>query len=272
MQGSRAASSRSPLITVMAKAAEKAARSLRRDFGEVENLEIKRKSDGDFVSRADTRAEKIIQDELLYARPEFGFRGEESGKSVAGDGIHEWIVDPLDGTTNFLHGIPHFCTSIGLVKNNEIIAGLIYDVIADEMFWAEKGEGAFANGKRLRMSKRTDLVDALTITNAPTPGVDDHKSQINIYAKLIGQTCGVRDSGSAALGLAWTAAGRVDGFWTGPGILSAWDVTAGILMVREASGVVTDYKDKTATHESESFVAANIDLHPKLMKIIKSTE
>src|SRR5216683_2430245 len=204
---------RSPLINVMTSAALKAARGLLRDFGEVEQLQVSIKGPGDFVSQADLKAEKTLRAELEKARPGFAFLMEESGASGAGDGHHRWIVDPLDGTTNFLHGIPHFAISIGLERDGEIVAGLVYEPVRDEMFWAEKGAGAYLNDRRLRVSARRQLAEALVGTGIPFGERGDHPAYVASLAAVAAATSGVRRLGAAALDLAYVAAGRFDGFW-----------------------------------------------------------
>lgn len=266
----RESTTRSALLNVMARAAHKAANSLKRDFGEVENLQISRKGPGDFVTRADKQAEKIIREVLQAARPDYGFLGEEGGQSIKGDGIHTWIVDPLDGTTNFLHGFAHFCISIALQKNNEIIAGAIYDPMRDELFTAEKGLGAYLNDKRLKVSKRRDMSTALPVTGIPFGGQKNTKPYLQVLESILNISTGVRRTGSAALDFAYVAAGRFDAYFEMG--LNAWDAAAGLLIVREANGIVTDFNGKPATPYSESFLASNIDLHPEFLKLIKSAK
>ena len=230
-------SRRSPLVTVMVNAAYKAARDLIRDFGEVENLQVSRKGPADFVSAADHRAEETIVAELRRARPKFGFLLEEGGAIEGEDTSNRWVVDPLDGTTNFLHGLPHFCISIGLERDGKPHAGVIYDPIRDELFWAENGTSAFLNNQRLRVSARRTLPTALLATAFPfiaRPRCPNHGA---IVHRLSGETSGVRRTGSAALDLAYVAAGRLDGFWGYA--LAPWDLAAGVAIVREAGGIVT---------------------------------
>ncbi|MCG8651119.1 MAG: inositol monophosphatase [Pirellulales bacterium] len=249
----------------MMMAAEKAGRALTRDFGEVENLQVSRKGPSDFVSVADTKAERIIRQELEKARPGYGFLMEESG-ATAGDGDRRWIVDPLDGTLNFLHGIPHFAISIALEERGSVIAGVVYQPLTDEMFWADRGEGAYLHDRRLRVSGRSSLGDSVIATGIPYRGHGDADSYIRELRSIMGEVAGVRRLGAAALDLAYVAAGRCDGFWeTG---LSAWDVAAGAIIVREAGGIVTDGQGRSATIESKSFVAANPDIHAPLLKLV----
>src|SRR5271169_5179110 len=228
---------RSAVINVMAAAARKAGRGLIRDFGEVENLQVSQKGPSDFVSTADLKAERIIRQELEKARPGYGFLMEESAETI-GDGKNRWIVDPLDGTLNFLHGIPHFSISIALERDGEIVAGVIYEPLRDEMYSAEKGFGAYVNDRRLRVSARRQLGEAVIGTGMPFGARADQPGYVDSLASIISATSGVRRMGSAALDLAYVAAGRYVGR-RGFG-LAPWDIAAGILLVREAGGYVSD--------------------------------
>jgi myo-inositol-1(or 4)-monophosphatase len=257
--------SRSALITVMARAAERAAKSLRRDFGEVEQLQISLKGPGDFVSQADQRAEEALRDELARARPDYGFLLEESG-TVAGLGDTRWIIDPLDGTTNFLHGIPHFSISIAAERAGDIIAGLIYDPIRDEMFWAEKGGGAYLNNKRLRVSTRRKLTEAVIATGIPHLGRPGQARFSEELSRLMKEVAGVRRMGSAALDLAYVAAGRYEGYWEHA--LQLWDIAAGILLVSEAGGYVTDLNGAKKPLLGENILAAPPYLHSLILKLL----
>jgi myo-inositol-1(or 4)-monophosphatase len=258
----------SALLNVMVKAARAAARSLNRDFGEVEQLQVSVKGPGDFVTLADKRAERIIQGELAKARPGYGFLLEEAGVIEGADKTHRWIVDPLDGTTNFLHSIPLFTISIALEREGELVAGVIYNPVSDELFTAEKGQGAFVNDRRLRVSGRKQLADAVLTTGIP----HSHRGDPDLFARefraLSPLVAGLRRTGSAALDLAWLAAGRFDGYWERG--LAAWDVAAGIVMVREAGGMVSDCDGKRTMLESGHILAANTDLHPLIEKALKS--
>ncbi len=257
---------RSAIINVMEGAARKAARRMIRDFGEVEQLQVSRKGPADFVSNADRQAEATLKAELQRARPNFGFLLEEGGAEAAREGDSRWIVDPLDGTTNFLHGIPHFAISIALEQAGELVAGVIYDPCRDESFWAEKGQGAHLNDRRLRVSSRKQLADALFATGIPFLGRPDHELFLKVLESVMGQAAGVRRFGAASLDLAYVAAGRYDGFWeTG---LSYWDIAAGIVIVREAGGFVTDFKGGTKKLQSGEIIAANDPLHRPLMGIV----
>ena len=258
---------RSPRITVMIRAAEKAARSLKRDFGEVENLQVSKKGPADFVSAADIKAEEILKEELKRARPEFGFLTEEAGEEKGESKDERWIIDPLDGTTNFLHGLPHFAISIALEVRGEIVAALVYDPIKDEMYTAEKGNGAYLNDRRLRVSGRVSLDSTVIATGAPFLGHGDRGPFLREVNAVMAQTAGIRRWGAAALDLAYVAAGRYDAFWERD--LSPWDVAAGLLLVKEAGGSVTEIDGRAFKLKSQSLLCANIDLHPKMVKLFK---
>ncbi len=258
---------RSANINVMDQAARKAARHLIRDFGEVEQLQVSIKGPGDFVSAADRKTEKILRNELARARPNFGFLLEESGEVPSKDG-HRWIIDPLDGTTNFLHGIPHFAISIALEWNGDLIAGLVYDPIKDETYVAEKGAGAFLNERRLRVSKRNNLERSMIGTGIPVlnwPG--RQKGFAQQLDQVSDKVAGVRRLGTASLDLAYVAAGRFDGFWEYG--LKPWDIAAGIVLVREAGGLVSHLEGEQGWSEPGTLVAGNADIHPRLLEILK---
>lgn len=259
-------STRSPILNVMTRAADKAARGLKRDFGEVEQLQVSQKGPADFVSNADIKAEKVLREELSKARPGFGFLLEEGGTVKGTDPDHRWIIDPLDGTTNFLHGLPHFAISIGLEKNGEIIAGVVYDPIKEEMFCAEKGGGAFLNDRRLRVSGRKNMHEALIGTGIPFKGRGDGDRFNQQLSVMMRETAGVRRWGAAALDLAYVAAGRLDGFWEEG--LSAWDLAAGLLLVRESGGYVSDMNGGQTMLESGSVLASNNLLHAPLQSLL----
>src|SRR5713226_6598865 len=258
---------RSAIINVMGAAALKAARGLIRDFGEVEQLQVSVKGPGEFVTTADLRAEKVLRAELTKARPGYGLLMEEGGGEAGSDPRHRWIVDPLDGTTNFLHGIPHFAISIALERDGEIVAGVVYDPTRDEMFWAEKGAGAYVNEHRLRVSARRGLGDAVIGTGIPFRGRGDHPSYLAALAAVMSATAGVRRLGAAALDLAYVAAGRYDGFWEFG--LSPWDIAAGILLVRESGGYISDMAGGHDMLASGDIIAANDHLHLPLAALIK---
>ncbi len=263
-------SRRSPLITVMVNAAYKAKRDLIRDFGEVENLQVSRKGPADFVSAADHRAEETIVAELRRARPRFGFLLEEGGAIEGEDSSNRWIVDPLDGTTNFLHGLPHFSISIGLERDGKPHAGVIYDPIRDETFWAENGAGAFLNNQRLRVSARRALPQALLATGLPFKARERCPGHGATVHRLAGESAGVRRLGSAALDLAYVAAGRLDGFWSYA--LAPWDLAAGIAIVREAGGIVTEIAGGADAMASGDVLASNGHLHGTLREALAQTE
>ncbi len=258
---------RSATINVMVKAAQKAARGLVRDFGEVEQLQVSQKGPGDFVSTADMQAERTIKAELKRARPEFGLLMEEGHGEAGTDSRHRWLVDPLDGTLNFLHGLPHFAISIGLERDGEIVAGVIYDPIKDELFWAERGAGAYMNDRRLRVSARRDLGQAVIATGAPNLGRPGHDAYLAMFGAVIAQTAGIRRFGAAALDLAYVAAGRYDGYFELG--LSPWDIAAGIILVREAGGYVSEIAGGHHMLQSGSILAGNDHLHLPLGSLLR---
>ena len=219
---------RSPLMTVMTDAVMKASRSLKRDFGEVENLQVSRKGPGDFVSAADRKAEKILREALEKARPGYGFVMEEEGVVVGTDPSHRWHIDPLDGTTNFLHGLPQFAISVGLERDGQIVAGVIYDPAKDELFIAERGKGAYLNNRRIRVAARTEVPDAVV------------------------------------------ACGRFDAYWERG--LNAWDISAGILMIREAGGFVSDADGGSDPLAKGSIACGNEVMHRELLKLLKKAK
>ncbi len=258
---------RSPNIAVMIKAAKKAAGSLRRDFGEVENLQVSKKGPADFVSTADMKAEKTIREELSRARPGFGFLMEESGVHAADDGeTRRWLVDPLDGTSNFLHGLPHFAVSIALEERGQVVAGVVYDPVKDELFAAERGAGAFLNDRRLRVSARTRLDEALIATGIPFKGTPGHPRFLAELEAVMPAVAGVRRWGTASLDLAYVAAGRFDGFWERN--LNPWDIAAGALLVREAGGLVTEVGGRSHTVDSPSILAVTPKLQEPLDRLL----
>ena len=263
--------SHSGLITVMDRAARKAAPRLRRDFGEVEQLQVSRKGPADFVSLADKRAEQTIVDELRYARPDWGMLLEEGGEIEGNPSKPRWLVDPLDGTTNFLHGVPHFSISIAVEEKRpdgrpEITHGLVYQPLTDESFWAEKGRGAWLQDRRLRASARRDLADCVIGTGIPHLGRGESAEWAKIYSAVGPNVAGVRRFGSAALDLAWVAAGRMDGFWEDG--LDPWDSAAGVILVREAGGFVSDYRGSDRIFERREYIAASGAIHSRLQKLV----
>ena len=266
----------SPHMTVMQNAAQKASKRLLRDFNEVEQLQVSVKGPSDFVSQADLRAEATIREELGRARPGYAFLMEESGRSGSDNWTWRWIVDPLDGTTNFLHGVPHWCISVALERRHEtgattIEAAMIYNPVHNEMFWAEHGAGAFLNEKRLRVSARRELKDALFATGIPFAAVSaaNRLSFARTLGVLMPQVAGIRRFGAAALDMAWVAAGRYDGYWELG--LKPWDMAAGLLIVREAGGFVTDAAGKEAVMREaggNDIVAANPHMHARLLDVV----
>jgi myo-inositol-1(or 4)-monophosphatase len=263
----------SGLIRVMEKAARKAGQRLRRDFGEVEHLQVSRKGPADFVSKADRAAERTLWEELKAARPGWGFELEEGGRIEGEPGKPRWVVDPLDGTSNFLHGIPHFAISIAAQEPRadgkgwgDVIAGIVYQPVTDESFWAEKSRGAWLQDRRLRVSARRQLDEALVATGIPFRGCGDSDEWTAIYRAIGPEVAGIRRFGAASLDLAWVAAGRFDGFWeTG---LKSWDSAAGCLLVREAGGFVTDYRGRSPPICDAEVLAGNDALHSKLHKLL----
>lgn len=263
----------SGLIRVMEKAARKAGGRLRRDFGEVEHLQVSRKGPSDFVSKADQVAERTLWDELKVARPGWGFLLEEGGEIEGDEDQPRWIIDPLDGTSNFLHGIPHFAISIAVQEPKlggggwgDIVAGMVYQPITDETFWAEKSRGAWLHDGRLRVSGRRHLDEALIATGTPYQGHGDFAEWSCIFGAVGPKVAGIRRFGSAALDLAWVAAGRYDGFWESD--LSPWDTAAGCLLVREAGGFVSDYRGRSQQICDKQVIAGNDQMHSRLHKEI----
>ncbi|HVN00835.1 MAG TPA: inositol monophosphatase family protein [Caulobacteraceae bacterium] len=258
----------SALLKVMIDAVRKTARGLSRDFGEVTELQVSKKGAADFVSAADLKAEQTLFEELTRVRPGYGFLGEERGEIAGTDRTHRWIVDPLDGTTNFLHAIPHFAINVALEREGQIVAGVTYNPATNDLFWAERGRGAFMNDKRLRVSARSRLEEAVLATGIPFLGHGQHGRFLKELHQLSQRVAGVRRFGAAALDLAWVAAGRFDAFWERD--LSAWDVAAGLLLVTEAGGVVTDADGAEAMLTAGSICAANPALHPVMLERLKA--
>jgi myo-inositol-1(or 4)-monophosphatase len=256
-----------PLMNVMVAAARKAGRAMTRDFGEVENLQVSRKGPGDFVTQVDVKVERILREELLRTRPHYSFVMEESGVVEGPDQTHRWYIDPLDGTTNFLHGVPHFATSIGLEREGHLVAGVIYNPITDELFMAEKGRGAWLNGRRLRVSARRDLNVALVATGIPHLGRPGHEAFLGEASRVMAEVAGVRRFGAAALDLAWVAAGRYDAYWERA--LSPWDMAAGIVILREAGGLVSDLANGQDMLTTGNILATNSQLHGPMLKVLK---
>ncbi|WP_333714974.1 inositol monophosphatase family protein [Yoonia sp.] len=255
-------------LNVMMKTARKAGRGLLKDFGEVENLQVSVKGPGDFVSRADKAAEAQIRADLMAARPSYGFLGEEDAEIAGEDPTRRWIVDPLDGTTNFLHGLPHWAVSIALEHKGQVIAGVIYDPVKDEMFYAEKGNGAWLNESRLRVSGRHKMIESIFATGVPFGGRPDLPATLQDLARLMPACAGVRRFGSAALDLAYVAAGRYDGFWERG--LNAWDLAAGIVIVREAGGIVEPLQKDGDLLNDGAVICANAPIFDTFAKVIRN--
>jgi len=260
-------STQSALLKVMSDAARKAARGLNRDFGEVAELQVSKKGAADFVSAADLKAEQTVFEALQKARPGYGFLGEERGMIEGTDKTHTWIVDPLDGTTNFLHAIPHFAINIALQREGAVVAALTHNPVTNETFWAEKGKGAFVNDHRLRVAARTKLDASIIATGIPFLGHGQHARFLKELHQVSQRVAGVRRFGSAALDLAWVAAGRFDAFWERD--LAAWDMAAGVILIREAGGYVTDLDNGDAMLTKGNIVAGNETMHGQLLKLLK---
>jgi myo-inositol-1(or 4)-monophosphatase len=258
----------SALLKVMIDSVRKAARGLTRDFGEVSELQVSRKGAADFVSAADLKAEQTLFEELTRVRPGYGFLGEERGEEAGTDKTHRWIVDPLDGTTNFLHGIPHFAINVALERDAQVVAAVTYNPVTHDLFWAERGRGAFWNDKRLRVSARSRLDEAVVATGIPFLGHGQHARFLKELHQVSARVAGVRRFGSAALDLAWVAAGRYEAFWERD--LGTWDVAAGVLLVSEAGGTVTDADGGETMLTGGSICAANPSLHPLLLERLKA--
>ena len=254
-------------LNLMIKTARKAGRSLVKDFREVENLQVSAKGAGDFVSRADIAAEKIIRTDLMAARPSYGWLGEETGETPGEDPTRRWIVDPLDGTTNFLHGLPHWAVSIALEHKGEVVAGVIFDAAKDEMFIAEKGTGAWMNDTRLRVSGRNKMIECIFATGIPFGGRATLPATLQDLARLMPACAGVRRWGAAALDLAYVAAGRYDGFWERG--LHAWDIAAGLIIVREAGGLTGPVREGDSILEKGAVIAANGQMFDPLARILR---
>ena len=260
---------RSATINVMIRAADRAARSLKRDFGEVANLQVSRKGPADFVSAADLRAEEVLRGQLRRARPDYGLLMEESGATPGTEpGGRRWIVDPLDGTSNFLHGLPHFAISIALEEAGDLLAAVVYDPVKDDLFWAEKGIGAYLDDRRIRVSSREHLDTALIATGIPYKGHGEHSAFQAELGMVMAETAGVRRWGAAALDLAYVAAGRYDGFWERD--LSPWDIAAGALLVEEAGGTVTDMNGGPEYMSCGDVLCGPGGIHGELLEIVQS--
>ena len=254
-------------INVMVKACRKASKPLIRDFGEVEKLQVSLKGPGDFVTNCDKKVEKILINELQIARPNYSILSEEIGE-INNDSKCKWIIDPIDGTANFLHGIPHFAISVGLEENNEIIAGIIYDPIKDEMFIAEKGNGSYLNNQRMRVSSRSKLKDCIVFTGGPRQNAENKNLVLKEYNNFSSEVdTPIRKLGSAALDMAYVAAGRCDGYWQRN--LNYWDVAAGIIIVKEAGGFVTDFEGSRKYVENKTILATNAKIGDQMREVLK---
>tara|TARA_Y100001970_G_C14173857_1_gene825777 strand:+ start:581 stop:1366 length:786 start_codon:yes stop_codon:yes gene_type:complete len=257
----------SPHFNVMYKACRKAAKNIIRNFGEIENLQVSLKGPGDFVTASDKKAEKIIIEELQNARPDYSILSEEIGE-IKNDASFKWIIDPIDGTSNFLHGIPHFAISIGLEHNKEIICGIIYDPIKDEMFAAEKGKGSYLNNQRIRVSSRYKLKDSIIFTGGPRFNAKDKDASLKEYMKFSSiVTIPIRKLGSASLDMAYVASGRCDGFWQRN--LNYWDIAAGIIIVKEAGGFITDTKGGNKYIEDKNILVTNSKISDEMIEVLR---
>ena len=251
----------------MVKACRKASKTLIRDFGEIENLQVSLKGPGDFVTNCDKKVEKILIDELLKARPSYSILSEEIGE-INNDDSFKWIIDPIDGTSNFLHGVPHFAISVGLEHNKEIICGIIYDPIKDEMFTAEKGNGSYLNNQRMRVSSRSKLEDCMIFTGGPKRDAKNRELALKEYYKFsIKVLTPIRKLGSASLDMAYVAAGRCDGFLQRN--LNYWDVAAGIILVKEAGGFVTDFNGENEYIQNKTILATNAKINEEMIEVLK---
>ena len=254
-------------LNLMIKAARKAGRALVKDFREVENLQVSSKGPGDFVTKADREAERIIKEDLMGARPTYGWLGEETGEQEGVDPTRRWIVDPLDGTTNFLHGLPHWAVSIALEHKGEIVSAVVFDAAKDEMYWAEKGSGTWMNESRMRVSGRRQMIEAVFATGVPFGGVGPLPATLQDLARLMPVCAGVRRWGVASLDMAYVAAGRFDGFWERG--LKPWDMAAGILLVKEAGGFVSGIREGDDPLEKGAVICANEPLFDGFRKVIR---
>jgi myo-inositol-1(or 4)-monophosphatase len=260
----------SATIYVMVNAARKAGRRLARDFGELENLQVSKKGPADFVTEADLKSEEILREELEKSREGYTFVLEEAGIIEGPDKSHRWIIDPLDGTTNFLHGIPHFAISIALEREGELVAAVIHDPISDDIYWSERGKGAYYNERRLRVSSRQSVSEAVLATGIPHAGRPGKDVFVNELNTIMPKVAGIRRFGAASLDLAYVACGRFDGYWERN--LSIWDIAAGVLILREAGGMVSDTEGEPRALETGNILATNGELHTPLVKLLKSAQ
>ena len=253
-------------LNVMMKVARKVGRQLLKDFTEVEQLQVSAKGPGDFVSRADRRAEETIRAELMAARPSYGFVGEEGGAQPGEDPTRRWIVDPLDGTTNFLHGLPHWAVSIALEHKGVIVAGVVHDPVKDEMFHAERGEGAWLNGSRIRVSARRKMIESLFSTGVPFAGMSSLPAVLRDLARLMPECAGVRRFGAAALDMAYVAAGRYEGYWERE--IQPWDIAAGLVIVSEAGGFTGPLAAGGNPLAGGGVIASNAGIHERFASVL----
>jgi myo-inositol-1(or 4)-monophosphatase len=252
-------------LNIMEKACKKASKLLIRDFGEIEKLQVSKKGPGDFVTNSDKRTEKIIMNELSLARPDYSFLAEESGLSNK-ISEYRWIIDPIDGTTNFLHGIPNFAISIGLEKNKEIICGMIFNPITNELFYAEKGKGAYLNNSRIRVSSRKNIDECVVLTGGPVLSYKNKEIFFKEYENVTRKVAATRKLGSSALDLAYLASGRCDGVFERN--LNYWDIAAGIIIVKEAGGTVTDFKGGDKYIEEKNLLGTNSKIDKELISLL----
>ena len=251
----------------MVKACRKAAKTIIRDFGEIENLQVSLKGPGDYVTASDKKVEKIIIEELQKARPDYSILSEEIGQ-ISNDESFRWIIDPIDGTSNFLHGIPHFAMSVALEHEKEIICGIVYDPIKDEMFYSEKGQGSFLNNQRIRVSSRKNLKNSIIATGIPWGAKDKNDKYLKQLVPIMDNSAGIRRFGVASLDLAYVASGRFDGYWESN--LNLWDICAGILLVKEAGGLITDFEGEKKYLENKNLLASNSGINEQLLKVFLS--
>jgi myo-inositol-1(or 4)-monophosphatase len=259
-----------PIMTVMIAAVRKAARGVQRDFGEIANLQVSMKGPGDFVTAADRKCEKLLREELGKARPTYGILGEEQGETKGTDGENRFIIDPIDGTTNYMHGLALFAITVALERKGEIVAGVTYNPITDELFHGEKGGGAFVNNKRMRVAQRRNLHEAMVTTNIPAIGQKNHVAHRNELAVMQARSASVRALGSTALELAYVACGRLDAAWSRD--LNAWDMAAGLLFVRESGGFVSKLDGEGDPLHSHGYLASNADLLPQMRLALKESK
>ncbi|WAC48073.1 inositol monophosphatase family protein [Asticcacaulis sp. SL142] len=257
----------SSLIQVMVASVRKSLKGISRDFGEVTELQVSRKGPGDFVTAADKRVEAALFEELTRVRPGYGFLGEEQGMIDGTDKSHTWIVDPIDGTTNFMHGIPHFACTVALERSGEIVAGVTYNPITNDLYWAEKGKGAYHNDRRLRVSSRKQLDETVIATGLPFIGKAGHTQALKELHQIMQRTAGIRRMGACSLDLAMVAAGQYDGYWERG--LKPWDMAAGLLLVAEAGGKVTSIENDDSPMKTGELLATNLELYPQLLDKLK---